>query len=186
MKSILPALLAFCVSCIHTGVKRQEGGVNTGISSAETDLKLDDYIGTWKVEKATYGCSPIKIEKGPKGTVKITRRSSVTISATSPFDSLPEHTVSDYYKYKISTSTLHKFIRGKIVSAHIWSPNTDDFLGVGLRAWMLDKETLIKKKSGITMQNKFNDPREKAVRVFNLNGDDIILRWKIECKYIRS
>ena len=86
----------------------------------------------------------------------------------------------------MSTSTLHKFIRGKIVSAHIWAPDTNDWLGVGLRTWTLDTGTLIKKKSGITMQKKFNDPREKAVPVFSLGGDDIILKWKVECKYIKA
>lgn len=187
MKSIAIALLAFCVGCVHTGVKQQEK-VNMGISSVGTDVSLDDYIGTWKVEKETYGCSPIKIEKGPtKGTVKITRKSSVNIiSKSSPFGSLPENTISDYYKYKLSTSTLHKFIRGKIVSAHIWAPDTNDWLGVGLRTWTLDKGTLIKKKAGVTMQNKSNDPREKAVYIFSLDGDDVILKWEVECKYIQS
>ena len=98
MKSLLIALLVFCMGCVHTGVKQQEK-TNMGMSSMDMGLNLEDYIGTWKVEKETYGCSPIKIEKGPtKGTIKVTRKSSVnTVSKNSPFDSLPKSTISDYY-----------------------------------------------------------------------------------------
>ena len=198
-KSITIALLAFCVGCMHIGFKKQKKTVDMGISSVDKvsvdkasvkkDISLNDYIGNWKVEKETYGCAPIQIEKGPEeGTVKIKRRSAVyTVSKNSPFDSLPEHQIGDYYKYKLSGSALSKFIRGKIVSAHIWNPDTNDWLGVGLRTWTLvDKGTLIKKKAGVTMQNKSNDPREKASYLFHLDGDDVILKWEVECKYIKS
>ena len=194
MKSIAVVLFVFGVGCVHTGVKRWKDKENMKMSSA--DINLDDYIGTWKLKKEIYGCFPIKIEKGPeKGTVKITRKplklkggpqSINTISVNSHFNTLPKTKTYKYPEYKLSTSALFKFIRGKIVSAVIWAPDTNDWLGVGLRALLLDKGVLILKKAGLTMQDKSNDPREKAVPVFNLDGDDVILKWQVECKYIKS
>ena len=194
MKSIGVALLVFCVGCVHTGVKRWKDKENMKMSSESIHSNPDDYIGTWKLKKEIYGCFPIKIEKGPKkGMLKITReplkgipQSINTTLINSHFNTLPKTTISDYPKYKLSTSSLYKFIRGKIVSANIWAPDTNDWLGVGLRAWMLDKGVLIKKKAGLTMQNKSNDPKEKAAPIFNLDGDDVILKWQVECKYIKS
>ncbi len=199
MKSILYILVtlsAFSMGCAHKGVRQQTGKINKGKKEQLIVPNPDDYTGTWKVEKETYGCFPITIEKGPaKDTIKITRKSRVTsvnmVSKDSSFDSLPQNTTYDYKhkKYKLFSSALYKFIRGKIVSAHIWSPDTNDWLGVGLRTWTLDKGVLIKKKAGITMQKKSNDhddPGEKADNVFNLDGDDALIQWEVECKYIKS
>lgn len=189
MKLIFIIFLAFCIGCVHTGMKQQGKKANKGMPSENKSSSLDDYIGSWKVEKETYGCFPIKIEKDPtEGSIKIMRKSSVyTLSKDSLFDSPPERTISDYHKYKLSTSTVLKFIRGKIVSAHIWTPDTKDWLGVGLRTWTLDKGFLVKKKAGVTMQNQFSiEPREKANLIFKLGGDDIVLKWEVECRYIKS
>ena len=141
MKSILyvfAGLLFINLACTHTSVKQQnEKKMNTGNkeqSSMNAGPNLDDYTGDWKIEKKAHGCSPIKIEKGPeKDTIQITRKSAVyTVSKDSSFDSPTENTIADYHEYKLSTSTTAKFIRGKIVSAHIWAPNTNAWLGVGL------------------------------------------------------
>ena len=144
------------------------------LSSLDKTPNLNDYIGTWEVEKKTYGCSPIKIEKdSKKDTIKITRKSTVgtvSVSKDSSFDSPPQNTISDYYKYNLFSSSIYKFIRGKIVSAHIWVPNTNDWLGVGVRTWTLDKGVLIKKKAGLTMQSdKHLDPKEKMQSIFNFD-----------------
>ena len=196
MKLILctfTGLLILCVGCSHTGVKKQtekmKGEKVKPLSSLDKTPNLDDYIGTWEVEKKTYGCSPIKIEKGSKtDTVKITRRSTVgTVSKVFPFDSPPQNTISNYYKYNLLSSSIYKFIRGKIVSAHIWVPNTNDWLGVGIRTWTLDKGNLIKKKAGLTMQsNKHFDSKEKMQSIFNFDKGDILGKWEVECKYIKS
>ena len=184
---IFIALLSLGLGCVQKGVKQQTGKMNGKVVSADTGADIHDYIGNWKLEKETHGCFPIKIEKGSvEGTVKIIRKLSVTtVSKNSPFDSTPENTISDYSKYKLSTSTVSKFIRGKIVSGHIWTPHTNDWLGVGLRTWTLEKGVLIKKKAGLTMQSQsINTPEEN--NVFGLNRGDVMIRWEVECKYIRS
>ena len=192
MKSnfVLLTLLAFGLGCAQTSVKQQTVKMSTEKKKQPVVVaspNLDDYVGIWKVEKETYGCFPVKIEKSPvKDTVKITRKSSMTtISKDSPFDSVPENTMSDYPGYKLSTSTLSKFIRGKIISGHIWSPDTKDWLGVGLRTWTLEKGALIKKKAGLTVQGKSNKaPKEN--NVFDIDKDDVMIRWEVECKYVKS
>ena len=184
MKFILLGFFVFCIGCTHVGVKQKR---KQKMSSADTSKNLSAYIGNWKVKKKTYGCFPIQIEKGPKkGTLKITsNRATHIISTHSHFDTLPKTTKYSYPKYKLSSSSLYKVIRGKVVSASIWDPDTNDWLGVGLRALFIDKGTLIKKKAGLTMQDKSNDPKEKATPIFKLNGDDVILKWQVECKYIK-
>ena len=184
MKSLLIGLVFFYTGCAHVGVKQQK---KQNLPSVDISKNLSAYIGNWKVKKKTYGCFPIKIEKGPKeGTLKITRKPAThIISINSRFNTLPKTTKYNYPKYKLSSSSLYKVIRGKIVSASIWTPDTNDWLGVGLRTLVLDKGTLIKKKAGLTMQDKSNDPKEKATPIFKLNGDDVILKWQVECKYIK-
>lgn len=189
---ILILLLALGLGCTQTSVKKQVGKMNKEKKeshlSKESNVNLQDYTGNWKVEKQTHGCFPIKIEQGPvEGTVKITRNSSVmTVSKDSPFDSDPEKTISDYHNYRLSSSTVIRFIRGKIISGHIWSPDKNDWLGVGLRTWTLEgKGVLIKKKAGLTMQSQSNNtPKEN--NVFELNNSDVMVRWEVECKYIKS
>lgn len=190
-------LLILCVGCSHTVIKQQNKKMNEDKpSSLNKTPSLDDYVGTWEVEKKTYGCFPIKIEKdSKKDTIKMTRssakimRSSTVsiVSKISSFDSPPQNTISDYYKYNLFSSSIYKFIRGKIVSAHIWIPNTNDWLGVGVRTWTLDKGVLVKKKAGLTMQSdKHLDPKEKMKSIFNFDKSDILGRWEVECKYIKS
>ncbi len=190
---VFAGLLILGVGCSHTGVKKQTKKVNgekvKSLSSADKTPNLDDYVGTWEVKKKTYGCFPIKIKKdSKKSTIQITRKSTVgTVSKHSSFDSPPQSTVSDFYKYKLLDSSVYKFIRGKIVSAHIWTPNTNDWLGVGVRTWSLDKGVLIKKKAGLTMMdNKHLSPKEKMKSIFELSEGDILGKWEVECKYIRS
>ena len=185
MKFIFIVLFVFCIGCAHVSVQQKR---QKKMYSADMSKNLPAYIGDWKVKKKTYGCFPIKIEKGPKeGTLKITsNRATHVISTNSRFNTLPKTTKYDYSKYKLSSSSLHKFIRGKIVFANIWAPDTNNWLGVGLRTLTIDKRgTLIKKKAGLTMQDKSNDPREKAISIFKLNGDDVILKWQVECEYIK-
>ena len=204
MKLIICAftgLLILCVGCSHTGVKKQTEKMNgkkvKPLSSLNKTPNLDDYLGTWEVEKKTYGCFSIKIEKGSKkDTIKMTRKSEKImrssavniVSKVSSFDSPPQNTISDYYRYNLFSSSIYKFIRGKIVSAHIWTPNTNDWLGVGVRTWTLNRKgALIKKKAGLTMQSsKLLDPKEKMQSIFNFDKDDILGKWEIECKYIKS
>ena len=188
---ILIPLLTLGLGCVQKNVKKQTGKMDMEKKkshlSKEPDTDLENYIGNWKLEKEIHGCSPIKIEKGPvKGSVNITRKSSVmTVSKDSPFDSSPQNTISDYAHYKLSTSTVSQFIRGKIVSGHIWTPHTNDWLGVGLRTWTLEKGVLIKKKAGLTMQSQSNNiPEENSV--FDLNRNDVMIKWQTECKYIRD
>ena len=191
----LASLLVLSVGCSHTGAKKQTKKMNgekvKSLSPSDKTLSLDDYVGHWEVKKKTYGCSPIKIEKGSKkDTIKITRKSTVgTVSKESSFKIPPQSTVSDYDKYKLSGSAIYKFIRGKIVSAHIWAPDTNDWLGVGVRTWSLDKGkgVLIKKKAGLTMQsNKHLSPKEKMESIFQLNEGDTLGKWEVECEYIKS
>lgn len=162
---------------------------------AQTMPTLDDYIGVWEVKEETYGCKPITITKGvEEGVVNITRNypgiKDIVVSPSSDFTTSPRNEVFDYENFKISTSSLFKFIRGRIVSAHIWAPNENAFLGVGLRTFSLNSEgDLVKKKSGLTMQRESDyDPRENAATVFDFDNrnDDVLIRWEIECEYTKS
>lgn len=188
---ILIPLLALGLGCAQTSVKKQAGKMNLEKEKShlmkKLDIGLENYIGNWILEKETRGCFPIKIEKGlAEGTVKITRKSSVTtVSKSSPFGSSPENTISDYPNYKLSNSTVSKLIRGKIISGHIWTPHTNDWLGVGLRTWSLEKGVLIKKKAGLTMQSR-SDKTPKENNVFDLDRGDVMVKWRVECKYIRD
>lgn len=165
-------------------------------ASALAMPNLNDYLGTWQVEKkSVYGCSDsVTIKKDPKKdsvTMTIQRGDAtytLAVLQTPSFKSPPEGVIADYGEYKLLSSSSVKFIRGKIVSASIWAPDHNNWLGVGIKTWFLEKGKLVKRKAGITMQDgTHKSPKEKTKRLFKLdNKSDVILRWKVQCKYVKS
>ena len=146
---------------------------------------LNDYLGTWQVEKKVSECSDVvTIKKGLKkdSVVMSTHRGKSidehTVFKTPSFKSPPKSVVNEYEGYKLFSSSTLKFIRGKIVSASIWAPDTDDWLGVGIKTWFLEKGKLVKRKAGITMQTKTKDSKKRDI-LFKLDKNgDVLGKWE--------
>lgn len=148
--------------------------------------KLGQYLGDWTAVTPADGCfSPIRIESNSTG-VSILRGDGVTnVPRSADYRISPEAQTNLFDGYKLSTNTVAKFVRGKIVSAHIWNADNDAFLGVGMRVWLLNAQgNLIKKKAGISIGTKKNN--EGAKQIYDLDSEENMITWAVECEYTKA
>lgn len=146
-----------------------------------------DYFGTWKLDKPVPECqSTVTIERGEEKTLlKMTFPSgSVAIHRSDRFPNAPTGGIRAYEKIQLSAMTVGKFIRGKIVTAHIWEPQTNEWLGVGIRVWKIANGKLVKQKTGVTLELK--SKRDSADEILDIDSQDSVHLWKLECTYSKQ
>lgn len=157
-----------------------------GTAAASADSKLQDFAGKWIATKRHAGCfSPILIEQANSGVKILRGDGSTSVPEIAPYPAQAELQENQFPTYKISTHTVAKFVRGKIVSAHIWNADNGEFMGVGMRVWQLTPEgTLAKKKAGVTVGTKKNNSASE--QIFDLDENENMIKWTLECEYKRA